>query len=113
MNSMPPLKRTESYIFELPPGPDSNTNTSVPLAYVSPTPAPVSTNDSASIWVSLPPPAPISPSPKSLNGPIQYSSPLGPSPRKLFRRPHPQSLPKPNLYRRALIACAERAAQGY
>jgi hypothetical protein len=105
-----PLKRTESLIFE---SPNTNLNASVPptLVYLPSTTLnqpPVSNNDSASTWVSLvPTPEPILP--KSLNGLLQYSSPLGPSPRKLYRRTYLHSLPKPNLYRRALTACAKKA----
>jgi hypothetical protein len=119
---MPQLKRTESLIFELenqllPTEFKTSLDASVPppLAYLSMSlNPPVSNNDSinsGSTWVSLPPPAPILT--KSLNGrPLQYSSPLGPSPRKLYRRIYLHSLPKPNLYRRALIACTKKAALG-
>ena len=111
---MPQLKRTELLIFELenhllPPEFNSNLKASVPLQVVylpsmSLNP-PVSNNDSinsALTWVSLLPPAPILP--KSL----KYSSPLGLSPRT--RRIYPHSLPKPDLYCQALIACTKKAA---
>ena len=112
---MPQLKRTESLIFELPVEENqlplnNNLNTVLPaLAYLS---SSLPTNDpiqSASRWISLPPPPPTSILPKSYS----YSSLLGPSPRKLYRRTYPHSFPKPNLYRKALIACAKKAARGF
>ena len=115
---MPQLKRTESLIVELSenqlPTPNLNThlNMSMLLAYLSSSSPPLASTDdfitSASTWVSLPPPPHVLP--KLPNCAHQYSSSLGPSPHKLYRRIYPHSLPKPNLYRRALITSAKRAA---
>ena len=124
------LQRTESLIFEVEKQlPSSDLHTSVPLkrtesvhfelAYLSSTTknSSASTNgnpDSASTWVSLPALPPVAPLPLntlSKSRYVQYSSPLGPSPRKLYRRVYPYSSPKLNLYRRVLIACAKEAAE--
>ena len=124
---MPPLKRTESLIFELEkplPSPDLHASASLKrvnvvnfeLAYISSSPSSPSTlansSDSASTWVSVPAPLESKVLPKSLYGTPQYSSPLNPSPGKLHRRVYRYSSPKPNLYRRVLvIACARKAAE--
>jgi hypothetical protein len=100
---MPPLRRTESLIEELLSTPSD----SVSLKLERTDSVHNSESESAARWVTLPPP-PLN-LPKSFY--IQYSSPLGPRPRKLYRRVYPRSLPKPDLYRRALMACAEKAAE--
>ena len=125
-----PLKRTESIFFELEKQPETLAKTTVTaLPYVD-TPVPLkrtetiifeltsmqtpssTTNSdlaSSSTWVSLPPP--FCTLPKSLYGTVQHSSPLGPSPSKLYRRVYPYSSRKPNLYRQVLIARMKKAVE--
>ena len=106
-----PLKRTESIIFELEKGSDSTASVLAYIRTLSPlNPLPASNHNSASTWVSLPPPA-LGTVPKLLYGAVQQSSLLGPSPCKLCRRTFPYSAPKPNLYRRVLIARTKKAAE--
>jgi hypothetical protein len=96
-----PLKRTESVIFELgfadeqpesaaPPDVQTSSASSIPLSSIPfpSNPSLASIHNSASQWIFLPPPAMhvMCVLPKSLYGAIQRTSPLGPNPRKLYRR---------------------------
>jgi hypothetical protein len=119
-----PLKRTHSVIFELgfaneqsesatPTNLQTSSTTSTSMPYpLSPSLASVD-NSASSQWISLPPPAmhAVCVLPRSLYGANQQTSPLGPNPRKLYRRVFLHSGPKPNLYRQVLIARAKKAAK--
>jgi hypothetical protein len=87
---MPRLQRTESLIFETSLKNTESESVNLELIYLSssssknPSASINDNSESAATWVSLPPPPPLNMLPKFLY--VQYSSPLGLSPRKLHHR---------------------------